>query len=134
MGGERSRIALLVDALNEAISILQEANPLNRVAVVAYGGRTGGHARVENILTLGRYSSNNGAFFIMAGNTQVNVVATAVAGSGVAGSNPQAQVQNFAVNGSTPTQWGIREASRILESVTDQEVEVRQMRMEGHYL
>ncbi|WP_285006684.1 SpaA isopeptide-forming pilin-related protein [Lactococcus garvieae] len=123
-GGERSRIALLVDALNEAISILQEANPLNRVAVVAYGGRTGGHARVENILTLGRYSSNNGAFFTMAGNTQVNVVATAVAGSGVAGSNPQAQVQNFAVNGSTPTQWGIREASRILESVTDQEVEV----------
>ncbi|XHB96124.1 hypothetical protein AAFF39_06005 [Lactococcus garvieae] len=57
-------------------------------------------------MTLGRYSSNNGAFFTMAGNTQVNVVATAVAGSGVAGSNPQAQVQNFAVNGSTPTQWG----------------------------
>ncbi len=124
-GAGRSRIALLVDALNEAIGILQDANPLNRVSVVAYGGRTGGYARVENILTLGRYNPNtNGAFFTMTGNSKVNVVATAVAESGVSGSNPQVKVKEFISQGSTPTQWGIREASRILESVTDQEVEV----------
>lgn len=119
-GAGRSRIALLVDALNEAISILQEANPLNRVAVVAYGGRTGGYARVENILTLGRYNtSNNGVFFTMTGNSQVNVVATPAPNLG-----GQVKVTNFIAQGSTPTQWGIREASRILESVNDRQVEV----------
>lgn len=119
-GAGRSRIALLVDALNEAISILQEANPLNRVAVVAYGGRTGGYARVENILTLGRYNtSNNGVFFTMTGNSQVNVVATPATNLG-----GQVKVNNFIAQGSTPTQWGIREASRILESVNDRQVEV----------
>lgn len=119
-GAGRSRIALLVDALNEAIGILQDANPLNRVAVVAYGGRTGGFARVENVFALGRYNPNsNGAFFTMTGNSQVNVVATAVTGSG-----GQVKVNNFVSQGSTPTQWGIREASRILENVTDQQVEV----------
>ena len=119
-GAGRSRIALLVDALNEAIGILQDANPLNRVAVVAYGGRTGGFARVENVFALGRYNPNsNGAFFTMTGNSQVNVVATAVTGSG-----GQVKVNNFVSQGSTPTQWGIREASRILENVTGQQVEV----------
>ncbi|WP_270337691.1 SpaA isopeptide-forming pilin-related protein [Lactococcus petauri] len=119
-GAGRSRIALLVDALNEAIGILQDANPLNRVAVVAYGGRTGGFARVENVFALGRYNPNsNGAFFTMTGNSQVNVVATAVTGSG-----GQVKVNNFVSQGSTPTQWGIREASLILENVTDQQVEV----------
>ena len=55
----------------------------------------------------------------MTGNSQVNVVATAVTGSG-----GQVKVNNFVSQGSTPTQWGIREASRILENVTDQQVEV----------
>lgn len=119
-GAGRSRIALLVNALNEAIGILQDANPLNRVAVVAYGGRTGGFARVENVFALGRYNPNsNGAFFTMTGNSQVNVVATAVAGSG-----GQTPIPYLVSQGSTPTQWGIREASRILENVTDQQVEV----------
>ncbi len=117
--GGRSRIALLVDAINEAIDILQDANPLNRVAVVAYGGATGGYARVENVLSLGRYDSTNGSFFTMGTSSRVNVVAKPVPNSG-----GQVKADRLSVTGSTPTQWGIREASRILEQVSDRLVEV----------
>lgn len=120
-GAGRSRIALLVDALNEAIGILQNANPLNRVSVVAYGGRSGGFARVQKVLDLGRYAPNeSGNFFTLASSgDSVNVNATA-AGEGA--TNPAAS--NIPVVGSTPTQWGIRESARILENAGEKIVEV----------
>ena len=50
---------------------------------MAYGGRAGGHARVQDVLTLGRYkTNNNGVFFTMSSSTQVSTVATPVEGSG----------------------------------------------------
>jgi len=108
-GAGAPRISLLVDALNEAMSILQDANPLNRIAVVGYGGRSGGYARVEQFLPLGRYSAptDDNAFFsflpsppIANQYLRINV-----------GPDPR----NIYVQGSTPTQWGIYYGSRILE-------------------
>lgn len=119
-GAGRSRIALLVDALNEAIGILQNANPLNRVSVVAYGGRSGGYARVQKVLDLGRYAPNgSGNFFTLSSADSVTVNATA-AGEGATA--PAAN--NIPVVGSTPTQWGIRESARILEDAGEKIVEV----------
>ncbi|WP_416037627.1 SpaA isopeptide-forming pilin-related protein [Lactococcus formosensis] len=120
-GAGRSRIALLVDALNEAIGILQDANPLNRVSVVAYGGRTGGYARVQKVLDLGRYAPNgSGNFFTLASSgDSVNVNATAAGEGAIA---PPAA--NIPVVGSTPTQWGIRESARILENASNKQVNV----------
>jgi len=108
-GAGASRISILVDALNEAIGILQDANPQNRVAVVAYGGVIRGYARVENVLALGRYTAPEGAFFSVA-STTVSVAAVPVPNSG--GSRIVSSLQ---VEGSTPTQWGIYYGSRILE-------------------
>ncbi|MEY8537811.1 SpaA isopeptide-forming pilin-related protein [Lactococcus muris] len=119
-GAGRSRIALLVDALNEAIGILQDANPLNRVAVVAYGGRSGGYARVEKVLELGRYVPNASGNFFTLGSSGDAVNVNASAGQG--GTNPVAN--SIQVVGSTPTQWGIRESARILETATDKQVNV----------
>ena len=112
---------MLVDALNEAIGILQDANPLNRVSVVAYGGRTGGYARVQKVLDLGRYAPNgSGNFFTLASSgDSVNVNATAAGEGAIA---PPAA--NIPVVGSTPTQWGIRESARILENASNKQVNV----------
>jgi len=107
-GAGSSRISLLVDALNEAIGILQDANPFNRVAVVAYGGDLGGYARVERVLALGRYNAPGGGLFSVA-DTTVTVNATAVSASG-----GDCIVSSFQVAGSTPTQWGIYEGAEIL--------------------
>jgi hypothetical protein len=117
--GGRSRIALLVDAINEAIDILQDANPLNRVAVVAYGGATGGYARVGKcsfIRTLRFYEW----FFLYHGN----IFPSQCSGKASPNSGGQVKADRLSVTGSTPTQWGIREASRILEQVSDRLVEV----------
>ena len=102
-GQPRSRIALLVDALNEAIGILQNANPENRIAVVAYGGTSsGGNARVEYILPLGRYTATNNNFFsYSSSNVHVNV-------------NQSAYNRNILVAGSTPTQYGIFVGTQVL--------------------
>ena len=65
-GTGRTRIAVLVDALNMAIDMLMEANPNNRIAVVAYGGHQVSGQNVSNvvpILQLGHYSINGEADF-----------------------------------------------------------------------
>jgi len=99
----RTRIAVLVDALNQAIGILLDANPNNRISVVAFG------TNVQTILSLGRYTPRNGTFFHMSGTTTVVVDAVAVAGSGAT-----APPASFPVGGSTPTQWGIYAGAQIL--------------------
>jgi len=110
--GGPTRIAILIEALNEAIGILQDANPDNRIAVVAYGGRSQGFGRVENVLALGRYTATSGDFFTVSGTT-VNVGAVPVtSGSGSGGNTLMSSLQ---VAGSTPTQWGIYYGSLMLE-------------------
>ena len=107
-GAGASRISLLIDALNEAIGILLDANPQNRIAVVAYGGASGGSARVENVLPLGRYTAEGGNFFTF----------RAAASPFYFGVNVGANPRNILVQGSTPTQWGIREGARVLEAAS----------------
>ncbi|MCL2222031.1 MAG: VWA domain-containing protein [Oscillospiraceae bacterium] len=108
--GGRSRIEFLIDALNEVFQMLLNANAQNRVAVVAYGGRVGGYARVENLIPLGRPLTPRiygGAFFshsYTGGVHFVNVHTT------------NALTSSVRVEGSTPTQWGIFEGARILEA------------------
>jgi len=110
--GERPRVAVLVDALNEAINILLDANPRNRIAVVAYGGRTGGYSRAEDILPLGRPELISGAtdyFTYRPGSpnnyVDVNTVVKLTA--------------SVLVQGSTPTQRGIYNGARILTAASD---------------
>ena len=112
-GQSRSRIALLVDALNEAIGILQNANPENRIAVVAYGGTSsGGYARVEYILPLGRYEATNNNFFsYSSSNVHVNV-------------NQSAYNRNILVAGSTPTQYGIFVGTQVLLNNPNRTIDV----------
>ena len=112
-GNQRTRIDVLIEGLNGAIGILQDAHPQNRIAVVAYGGGdTGsGLARVEHLLPLGRYTANLGSneyfSYISNPNTQFRLQVNV-------GTNPRA----IRVNASTPTQWGIFEGARILETAT----------------
>jgi len=101
----RTRIAVLVDALNQAIGILLDANPNNRISVVAFG------TNVQTILSLGRYTPRNGTFFHMSGTSTVMIDAVAVPGSGAT-----APAASFPVGGSTPTQWGIYAGAQILEN------------------
>ncbi|MCL2402670.1 MAG: VWA domain-containing protein [Coriobacteriia bacterium] len=111
-GAELSRITFLIEALNEAIGILQDANPQNRLAVVAYGGVSGGYARVQHVLALGRYTAVGSNFFSVSGST-VTVNASPVPGSG-----GNRVVSSLRVEGSTPTQWGIYEGAQILEQAS----------------
>jgi len=140
-GDNRMRIDVLIEALNEAIAILQGAHPLNRIAVVAYGGGDPGtgNARVERLLPLGRYippdfgsgpapglgvneffsyipnptaSIPAGATFSQYHHLRVNDIA---AQTGFGSRIPQ---RTILVNGSTPTQWGIYEGATILEGAS----------------
>jgi len=118
-GGGRMRIDVLIEALNGAIEILQDAHPQNRIAVVAYGGGIDGSglARVERLLPLDRYTAASGSneYFsflpspaISRHHLQVNSLQADV-GTNIA-------IRTVLVNASTPTQWGIYEGSRILET------------------
>jgi hypothetical protein len=108
----RRRIDMLIEALNGAIEILQDAHPLNRIAVVAYGGGPdqSGLARVENLLPLERYVTASGS------NEYFSYIPNPPAGTQQylrvnVGSNPR----GIRVNASTPTQWGIYEGAMVLQ-------------------
>ncbi|MCL2662334.1 MAG: VWA domain-containing protein [Oscillospiraceae bacterium] len=118
-GGGRMRIDVLIEALNGAIEILQDAHPQNRIAVVAYGGGIDGSglARVERLLPLDRYTAAAGSneYFsflptpaISRHHLQVNALQADVGANITSGT--------VLVNASTPTQWGIYEGSRVLET------------------
>jgi hypothetical protein len=109
------RIDELIEALNEVIDLLQEANPQNRIAVVAYGGVSGGFARVENLLPLDRFvtQSGNSQYFTFVPNPSQNQFLRLNALRAEKSGN--IAQKNVVVYGSTPTQWGIFEGARILE-------------------
>ncbi|MCL2278400.1 MAG: VWA domain-containing protein [Oscillospiraceae bacterium] len=122
-GDGRSRIEVLIDALNDAIQMLMDADPNNRVALVVYGGRAVGgqnHARFENVLALGRYNSGAGGRFFTANMSPsipvVNVNATAQTGTAAP------IVSSFTVDGGTPTQLGIRLGAQVLLNVPQGQV------------
>ncbi|MCL2865229.1 MAG: hypothetical protein FWE25_06805 [Lachnospiraceae bacterium] len=113
----RSRIAVVVDALNEAIGMLMTANPNNRVAVVAFGGHQVSGANVSQIfdvLPLARYSATNNGFFTMSGTTTVNFTGAMVPGSLANTNGFTAVMPSFTVEGGTPTQRGIYRGAKIL--------------------
>jgi uncharacterized protein YegL len=111
----RLRIDELIEALNEVIDLLQEANPQNRIAVVAYGGVSGGYARVENLLPLDRFTtqSGNSQYFSFVPNPSQNQYLRLNALRAEKSGN--ITQKNVVVFGSTPTQWGIFAGARILE-------------------
>jgi len=143
-GDNRMRIDVLIEALNEAVAILQSAHPQNRIAVVAYGGGDPGtgHARVERLLPLGRYlppAFGSGPapgfgvneFFSYIPNPSASIPAGAafsqyhhlrvnnLTGAPVEGvTTANVAQRTILVNGSTPTQWGIYEGANILEGAT----------------
>ena len=117
----RSRIAVLVDALNVSIRTLLDAHPENRIAVIAYGGTTTGSgvnvrqlSRIQHVLELGR-PDVAGNIFTMQGTNQVRVNA------GVSASllHPDTANRLISVDGATPTQRGIYAGARILLNNSD---------------
>jgi len=114
-GDGRSRIAVVVEALNNAIAMLMDANQNNRIAVVIYGGQSvsgQNYARAQPVLALGRYNAAT-PIFSMSGTTTVNVRS----GSNTAGT-PSPQRSSFTVEGGTPTQLGMRRGAQVLLGVT----------------
>ncbi|MCL2492213.1 MAG: hypothetical protein FWE87_05645, partial [Coriobacteriia bacterium] len=115
--GER-RIDALAEALNEAFTILMEANSENRVAVVAYGGESGRRPHSYPVLGLDRYSVPSGESFfsvsVQLGETYFDVNENIVAASGAV--VPSTSIH---VNGGTPTQRGIAAGAKILMDNND---------------
>ncbi|MDR0513859.1 MAG: VWA domain-containing protein, partial [Coriobacteriaceae bacterium] len=119
--GSQTRAQVMVGALNNAIIQIMNANPENRVAVVAYGGSFAAGrntAREQNVLPLGRYDTNKPCFTYSgpAGSSTTtylhvnpsNVSATAAA-----------LAQDVQIYGATPTQWGIAAGAEVLANNPD---------------
>jgi len=107
-GDGRSRIAVIVEALNSAIKMIMEASPDNRISVVIYGGQSVGgqnYARAQPILPIGRYDAST-PIFSMSGTSTVTVR------SGVSAIH-----SSFTVEGGTPTQLGMRRGGQVLLGV-----------------
>jgi uncharacterized protein YegL len=110
------RSVVMIGALNDAVHMLMDANPENRVAVVAYGGSAQGGGNVtrsNELLTLGHYDLNKGDdyFSINMSGTQITV------SSQIA--NAYVPSRTVDVDGGTPTQRGIYEGAKILYENTD---------------
>jgi len=108
-GDGRSRVAVVIDALNDAINMLMAANPNNRVSVVIYGGQSvsgQNQAKVYPVLSLGRYEITPPIFSVSGTTVTVNAAI----------SSPQQR--SFVVEGGTPTQLGMRRGADVLLGVT----------------
>jgi len=113
----RTRIDVLVEALNEAIKMLMDANPNNRVAVVAYGGHSvsGQNAsKIVPILRLDHHHVSNGIYFSMSNSNTVQVSSQIPDSALFAAAN-----RNIRVEGGTPTQRGIYRGAQVLLENTD---------------
>jgi len=109
--GQRSRVAALVDALNMAMQTILQANPNNRVAVVAYGGRSASGqnvSRVHRMLALRHYNVPDGQFFSMSTTSTVSVHPA------IADRYLPDGLRTITVDGATPTQRGIHVATQML--------------------
>ncbi|MCL2462956.1 MAG: VWA domain-containing protein, partial [Defluviitaleaceae bacterium] len=108
MDNGKTRIEETVAALNTAIGILLDANPDNRVAVVAYGGLQVGTAwqtRTYDILDLDRYDMvTDGNYFYMSAANVVSVSSQITAPT----------TRSVTVTGGTPTQRGIYAGAQVL--------------------
>ncbi|MCL2461927.1 MAG: hypothetical protein FWF44_04615, partial [Defluviitaleaceae bacterium] len=105
--GGVSRATVMVQALNDAIHTVMDANPENRVAVVAYGGYASGGvnmSRSQRILRLGHYDVAGDYLSITGNRITVNPAIPA----GMVGVSP------VIVEGGTPTQRGIYEGASML--------------------
>ena len=117
------RIQVLVEALNEAIGILMNANPENRIAVVAYGGVAQGFARAEYVLPLGRVPLGI-PYFSYDSNTHYVSVNPAIPISAP-------YTNRVLVQGSTPTQWGILLGTNILTDASNTNLTIPAMDSDG---
>jgi len=107
-GPNRSRIAVVIDALNDAIGMLMKANSDNRVSVVIYGGQSvsgQNQAKVYPILSLGRYPTTQPIFSVSGTSVSVNTTI------------PAPLQRSFVVEGGTPTQLGMRSGADVLLGV-----------------
>ncbi|MCL2013940.1 MAG: hypothetical protein FWG69_03015 [Oscillospiraceae bacterium] len=104
----KSRIEMLVEALNDAIVTMMDGNPNNRFAVVAYGGDSG-NSRIYPILKLGHHVVSDGKYFSMRSAAYVQVSSQIPDSSLIDPSNRAVRV-----NGGTPTQRGIYAGAKIL--------------------
>ena len=112
-----TRVDAVTDALNFAIDALMEANPDNRVAVVAYGGLSGRKPRTYPLLNLGRYAAPSGeACFYVSGSGKTNDAAFNV---NPAITGPAAINAGAPVSGGTPTQRGIYAGAQMLMNNAD---------------
>ncbi|MCL2673867.1 MAG: VWA domain-containing protein, partial [Defluviitaleaceae bacterium] len=107
-GTTRSRIDVLVEALNVAIQTILDANPNNRISVVAYGGGNT-LSRTVPILRLGHPVVTDGNFFTLTSPTKITVSPQI---PDTALFSPDARVTT--VEGGTPTQRGIFAGANIL--------------------
>ena len=118
-----SRIAALVKALNEFIKTLMNANPNNRVAVVAYGGKSG-ESKVYPILKLGHYDPEavpNGEYFYLTSSVRLSLSSYISDSSLINAANRTVNVE-----GGTSTQRGILAGAKILLGNADKTYTVTQ--------
>ncbi|MCL1808971.1 MAG: hypothetical protein FWG42_04275 [Clostridiales bacterium] len=113
----RTRLDVMVDALNEAIGILMEANQNNRIAVVAFGGQVVGSingSKICPILKLSHYKVNDDKYFSVKGTNQVTVSSQIPDSALLLAAN-----RTITAGGGTPTQRGIYAGAKILLGNTD---------------
>jgi hypothetical protein len=116
--GNVSRATVMVGALNDAIHTIMDANPNNRVAVVAYGGyasKSTNYTRTYQILKLDHYDIT-GDYFSISGN---RITVNKNIGDEFVTS------REISVEGGTPTQRGIYAGARILAENTDKEFQFK---------
>ncbi|MCL2493240.1 MAG: VWA domain-containing protein, partial [Clostridiales bacterium] len=113
------RVDAMTDSLNEAIRTLMDANPNNRVAVVAYGGLSGRVPMTYSFLGLDHYNTVSAGqpFFSVdyggPGLANFSVTPNVTDSGGTLVSPVQAPV-----SGGTPTQRGIWTGSQVLMNNT----------------
>ena len=111
LDNEKSRVEMMVEALNAAIVTLMNENPHNRVAVVAFGGDSG-KSRIVPILKLGHYNVTDKKYFSMRSAAYIQV-SSQIPDSALFYTGDTAN-RAVRVNGGTPTQQGIYAGAKIL--------------------
>ena len=109
----RSRVEVMVEALNEAIKTLMDSNTNNRIAVVAFGGESG-NSRICPVLKLDHYNVKDGKYFSMKSAAYIQV-STQIPDSALIDKNNR----SIRVNGGTPTQRGIYAGTKIFMDNAD---------------
>ncbi|MCL2818404.1 MAG: Cna B-type domain-containing protein, partial [Actinomycetia bacterium] len=106
----QTRIAATIDGLNMAIKLLMDANPDNRVAVVAFGGT----AAPPTMISLGHYdlTGSNTAYFSVTGSGSSTTLV--VNSANFTSADGAVVTPSVVVGGGTPTQRGMYAGAQIL--------------------